>query len=319
MIIMLEKLLKFESWGSKEQIMSIISHLREEEINKKTLKELQSYENYRYLINFDTQVRILLWLDLISEVDNVLKLKYSKPINSIVFIEIFFNKIISEISLYEIFNSKTIYSNDNQVIFKNRYLKIKYSPLRNFLISFGFFEKDKDIPNTYFINSDYIGYFNQNLTKNISLSSKRKITLKEFKEINKLKEIQGALAEEYVVHFERKLRENHSNFAFIKRISEEDVAAGYDIQSYMSDESIILDKFIEVKSFSNHQSFYWTKNEFETAKKLGKNYFLYIIDMNNYQKNGYSPLIIQDPSNEIDLDAECMKTCQSWKISLLKN
>jgi len=44
------------------------------------------------------------------------------------------------------------------------------------------------------------------------------------------------------------------------------VNAGYDIQSFNDNKSIIIDKFIEVKSYEGTPYFYWSKNEVEVAK-----------------------------------------------------
>ena len=65
----------------------------------------------------------------------------------------------------------------------------------------------------------------------------------------------------FVLCFE-KVRIGHPLCENIKRISEIDVSAGYDIVSFNSSQSQKLDRFIEVKAISNN-GFYWSKNEFE--------------------------------------------------------
>ena len=58
----------------------------------------------------------------------------------------------------------------------------------------------------------------------------------------------------------------------VRRISEVDVTAGYDIISYNSIKSKETDRFIEVKARSS-SGFYWSKNEYETAKLKGEPYY----------------------------------------------
>src|SRR6266568_1698343 len=50
----------------------------------------------------------------------------------------------------------------------------------------------------------------------------------------------------------------------------EDVAAGFDIVSFETEFSLMYDRFVEVKSYKGQVCFYWSRNEFETAKRLEK-------------------------------------------------
>jgi hypothetical protein len=68
-----------------------------------------------------------------------------------------------------------------------------------------------------------------------------------------------------------------SNFQ-VWQFSHIDVSAGYDIASLKDQGSSIIDKFIEVKSYSGSPYFYWSKNEIEVAKQERDNYFLYLIN-----------------------------------------
>lgn len=76
-----------------------------------------------------------------------------------------------------------------------------------------------------------------------------------------------------------------------ERISEYNVSAGYDIVSFVSIESLIPDKFIEVKSCSDERwIFYISKNELDVAKRKQDSYFLYLY---NRKKRNFR--IIQNP------------------------
>lgn len=78
------------------------------------------------------------------------------------------------------------------------------------------------------------------------------------------------------------------------RVSSIDVMAGYDIVSYESESSGNYDRFIEVKAASD-SGFYWSKNEYETAKLKGDRYYLYLVDLKKTGDSDYAPEIIQDP------------------------
>ena len=81
----------------------------------------------------------------------------------------------------------------------------------------------------------------------------------------------------------------------VKRISEIDVSAGYDIVSFENSKSFNYDRYIEVKSFSGQPHFYWSKNEIEVAKLYGDRYYLYLVNIEKITKSNYDPTIIRNP------------------------
>ena len=63
----------------------------------------------------------------------------------------------------------------------------------------------------------------------------------------------------------------------IKWVSRESDAFGYDIQSVNKDNT---PRYIEVKATQREvgdMNFYYTENEYETAKKYGQNYYIYVV------------------------------------------
>lgn len=87
----------------------------------------------------------------------------------------------------------------------------------------------------------------------------------------------------------------------VKQVSLEDDALGYDIQSVNADMS---PRYIEVKATQGKvgdMTFFYTRNELETAKTYGKNYFLYIV----YEITSSKPKIwvLQNPflGDELEL------------------
>ncbi|MGI0048025.1 MAG: DUF3883 domain-containing protein [Nitrososphaera sp.] len=93
--------------------------------------------------------------------------------------------------------------------------------------------------------------------------------------------ITGEKAEELTIELEKR-RLSMDGFEYLSlavhRISKEDVFAGFDIISYDGkDSSLDHDRFIEVKGTTGKNPiFYWSKNEIETAKRLGSRYWIYI-------------------------------------------
>ena len=84
----------------------------------------------------------------------------------------------------------------------------------------------------------------------------------------------------------------------VKRISEIDVTAGYDIVSANSPNSTVANRFIEVKAVSEN-GFYWSKNEYDIAKLLAADYYLYLVDLSKIDDDNYEPDIIHNPVQHI--------------------
>lgn len=106
----------------------------------------------------------------------------------------------------------------------------------------------------------------------------------------------GALAERFVVKFERRRLLDHPQCNTIRSISTLDVTAGFDIVSFDSIESKQIDRFIEVKSYTGNIQFYWSRNEREVAKQRRKQYYIYLVDRSKIEKPDYAPLMIADPT-----------------------
>lgn len=124
-----------------------------------------------------------------------------------------------------------------------------------------------------------------------------------FEEILEQRKQIGREAEEFVVRFERKeLRRGgcSEEAKLVTRISDWDVAAGYDVKSFRGPSLTKKhDKFIEVKGTSGADfRFYWSSNEIEKARVLRKQYWLYFIP-NVFDVKRRRPIRIQDPFRRI--------------------
>jgi hypothetical protein len=109
----------------------------------------------------------------------------------------------------------------------------------------------------------------------------------------------GAAAEEWVRAFERQRLRGHPLQEQVRRISVDDVAAGYDILSFSTTASLRHDLFIEVKSYAGRKAFHWSRNEIATAQEFGEAYALYLVDRTRCVDDGYLPHIIMGPSPEM--------------------
>lgn len=100
----------------------------------------------------------------------------------------------------------------------------------------------------------------------------KKLSLEQFKKIQKQKELMGELAEEFVLKLETKKLKNTNKYP--KQISHVDVAAGYDIVSYNKNGEEI---YIEVKGFQSNYSFHWSENEISVSKNLLDKYYIHCV------------------------------------------
>lgn len=290
---MLKDLSKYDKFLGKKEILSFINL-----INQKGY--LDMYNNISKYFNCSTKVLsatidLLKYTELIDETsDNKLYLKNSIYNDNLEMILI--KNILKKLEVEE----EQDLINLGEIKFSLIYgyyiniasIKMKYSALRNILIEFNFFKISDD--NLLLIQDVYI-----NDVKMLIKKSKNKITINQLKERLKKQDENGELAEQYVLNFEkRRLCSNKKNL--IKRISEIDVNAGYDLCSFNNNESTEYDRFIEVKSFNEEVYFYWSSNEIETAKKLGDKYYLYLVDRSKIFDENYIPYIYINPINILE-------------------
>lgn len=114
----------------------------------------------------------------------------------------------------------------------------------------------------------------------------------------------GEAAEEWVVQYERQRLSEHPLLDQVRRVSIDDVSAGYDILSFASPASLRHDLFIEVKSHGTSKRFHWSRNEIAVAREFGESYALYLIDRNQCHAPNYRPHIISGPTPEMFSAAE---------------
>lgn len=201
-----------------------------------------------------------------------------------------FNEIFTSINIsYDI-----IY---HSIQISNSAFPFKHINIKRLLIDFGFFNKHPDESiNRLIVNPKYKKIFDKKILLGIR---KRKTGIEEFQKILEQKQLYGEQAEIFAMQYEHSRLAGHSKIKNIERISEYDVGAGYDIASFDDLGSLVLDRFIEVKSFTNNPNFYWSRNEIDIAKIKRERYFLYLVDRSKISEEKYAPTIIQDPYSQI--------------------
>lgn len=192
--------------------------------------------------------------------------------------------------------------------FKNELFPLSLSGVRNVLISQGFLIPLRDTQMTRF----YISPTYETLIAKHCKARRKQLSLEQLKKRLEKNELAGEKAEVFVFEHERK-RLGQPLGEKVRRISEIDVTAGYDIVSFNSNQSLEPDRFIEVKAVSN-AGFYWSRNEYEIAKLKGNTYYLYLVDLNRIDEQDYSPQMIQNPAvNVMDTD-EWFVESQSYYV-----
>lgn len=134
----------------------------------------------------------------------------------------------------------------------------------------------------------------------LSAASKKPFRSKQFsldalKAAQAAKEDSGKIAEEFVVGFECRRLAHHPFVDSVRRISDEDAGAGFDILSFDTERTLAHDRLIEVKGYGNEESFYWSAAEMRAAEHYRNGYWLYLVDRKRLTEQGYEPEMIQDP------------------------
>jgi hypothetical protein len=172
----------------------------------------------------------------------------------------------------------------------NSAFPFKYSPLKQLFIDLGIIKPHptKEL-NKFVFNSRFKKLFDKVLLPEIQ---KRKIGIEELSLSMEQRRILGEEAEKFVLQFENKRLNGRKDISWVAEYS---ISDGYDIASFENGDSIEYDRFIEVKSFSDAPYFFWSRNEMDTARIKKQSYYLYLVDRNRMNREGYQPLIIQDP------------------------
>lgn len=150
----------------------------------------------------------------------------------------------------------------SRIIFRNERFSLKYSSIRNMLISQGFFEIERNERITVF----YVACEYEVMLSKYMRGKKKNISLEQLQRKLEKNALAGEKAEEFVLKYEQR-RLGQPISERVKIISSLDVSAGYDIASFESNKSKECDRLIEVKAVTKDMGFFWSSNEYETDRK----------------------------------------------------
>ena len=305
---MIANVLSTSDIGTLELGLEVLKALRGKDWSKQTLHDFLSDNYYTAARSLDGSLVLLRYLGYVEGSDAELHTGTDASITARKFLQDLFEKLEEDRVLPSMLAYPITIMAGDAVEINNELLSTEYSQLRNFLLRSDVL-KDEAGDRVKFQVAEAYAY----LFKKYAEAQDPAKTLKDFKEELAERERRGREAEEFVVAYERRRRSGHPQCDQIRRVSVENVEAGYDVASYASDKSAKLDKFIEVKSYLGSKRIYWSRNEQKVAEKLGAAYFLYLVDSERIQEPGYEPEIIANPHQALQ-DAE--RTCETWRYDL---
>jgi 5,10-methylene-tetrahydrofolate dehydrogenase/methenyl tetrahydrofolate cyclohydrolase len=296
---MLKELKKYENLGTPNYFWEFFLLFKDNTIWTDTM--IQEYFFNKIIDNkiiHDGTIPLLLNTGIISLSTNqqiiintyFKNLTYSKKNFQKKLLEGFLNAFQNDKEFIKIFkNTYYDYSVFKSLIIKKSAFGLQYSNLRKLLEVFDFLLPHPNLDNIYVINPEFKKYFKDKITPKI----KKELRIDELREKLKQQELDGEKAEKYVLSYETSRLGGKGG---IEWISPYDSSAGFDILSYNAQDDKENNRFIEVKSYTgNNPYFYWTKNEISKAKEEGENYVLYIVCKENMNDKTYNPIIITNP------------------------
>ena len=182
---------------------------------------------------------------------------------------------------------------------------LAYAAIRNFLTMAGALDKEEN--GEICVAGDYESDWTEQLR-----NRRKKFTLEQLLKQQEDQSRRGLEAEEFVLGLERKRLPKLAQK--IKRISDFDVAAGYDIVSFENDGTEHYDRFIEVKCYMGSPHFFWSENESDVARIKADKYILCLVDYLRMGEPGYHPEFIRNPYETIFDSDEWLVNASSYRI-----
>lgn len=182
---------------------------------------------------------------------------------------------------------------------------LAYAAVRNFLTMAGALDKEEN--GEICVAGNYESDWTEQLR-----NRRKKFTLEQLLKQQEDQSRRGLEAEEFVLGLEKKRLPELAQK--IKRISDFDVAAGYDIVSYENNETEHYDRFIEVKCYMGSPHFFWSENESDVARIKADKYILCLVDYLRMGEPGYQPEFIRNPYETIFDSEEWLVNASSYRI-----
>ena len=308
---MLTELKRCNSIGNIDGLLFLLSVLEgKDKVSRTEINNRCSREN-GIVVNCPGAIAFLAYLKLVDVMDNVIipteEMMQLSGKNKEDIINIIIKLCLSNMVEDGIFSQESLgFDTDKgHLSIKRSAFPLEYAAIRNFLTVAGALEKEHN--GEICVTDSYENIFAKDLK-----SYRQKLTLEELLKQKEEQSQRGLEAEEFVLELERNRLPLKAYK--IKRISDFDVAAGYDIVSYDSNESMKYDRFIEVKCYLGKPHFYWSENECDTARQKGNKYILCLVDYTRIKEPGYTPQYIRNPYDDIFTNENWLVNAASYKI-----
>lgn len=308
---MLTELKRCNSIGNIDGLLFLLSVLEgKDKVSRTEINNRCSREN-GIVVNCPGAIAFLAYLKLVDVMDNVIipteEMMQLSGKNKEDIINIIIKLCLSNMVEDGIFSQESLgFDTDKgHLSIKRSAFPLEYAAIRNFLTVAGALEKEHN--GEICVTDSYENIFAKDLK-----SYRQKLTLEELLKQKEEQSQRGLEAEQFVLELERNRLPLKAYK--IKRISDFDVAAGYDIVSYDSNESMKYDRFIEVKCYLGKPHFYWSENECDTARQKGSKYILCLVDYTRIKEPGYTPQYIRNPYDDIFTNENWLVNAASYKI-----
>lgn len=331
---MLEDLLKYDSLGSKEELLFLLFKALplSRSQNVSDLRKYCTSNHFSISRSFVGMLKLLEFMTFVTISDDIVSInkdlfeptkidhQYSY-LEQGGFIRGLFLSLKRDGAIADFINPEALRFDPGKKRFyvKESLIPLRFFGIRNLLISIGFFERDIQLrSNNLFVSQNSSELFQilvVDSLKECHLTSKRKLTLSGLKSQLGRQEELGKEAELFVLDFEQRRLQDHPTVSSIRRVSENHANAGFDIESFNDKESVFVDRYIEVKSFSGDVAFYWSRHEIQTANELTDKYFLYLVDRDKLSQPGYAPRMLQNPFQKIFENEFWKKEPEIWRVS----
>lgn len=328
---MLEELLKHDRLGNREELLFFLFDGLSSS-TQQTLSNLQKYctsQCFSIARSFNGILRLCEFVSFIQVHDHKVGMNkvFFDPVSyqkddyfkQFHFYHSLINSLKKAQAIKQLFNEENLKFNsklDSYYVLENKF-PYKFFSIRNLLLSTGFFEREPNLANHLLIRREFTDNFREHIINRLfpAIKSTHRVSLDDLKLGLRNKEAAGKLAELFVLERELKRLEGHPDIERVGQVSEFFTNAGYDIESFSDHDSIIIDKFIEVKSYEGGITFYWSRNEVEKAKELKGKYFLCLVDRSRMHNEDYEPKMFQDPYKKIFESDLWKKETENWKIT----
>lgn len=195
-------------------------------------------------------------------------------------------------------------SESNQYYLFCNTISLELSPYRNFLIEAEFLLQDSSRLKLFITHEfkEFTETFIFPLVENWRKTGRQ--SPEALKKQNEAREKAGLDAELFVMNYEKQRLSTHPRVNNVQHVALYDVSAGFDILSFSTNQSFILDREIEVKSYIGSPHFFLSRTEYNRAKENKSGYFIYLVDRARMSEIDYRPVIIENPYDSLENSEE---------------